>query len=192
MENSLIYVYPYLARQILDDYGIFEGICLDIGTGPGYLGIEIAKISNLHVYLIDIDEKVIITAMQNVIDAGISGSVHALCMDVESLSLPDDYADLIVSRGSIWFWKDKVKGIQEIFRVLKKGGIAFIGGGLGRNLPDKYRNVLAAEREKKKSDHEHMWVRSEEYFLQMIEQTQIKDYRLIYDPPNGRWVEIHK
>jgi len=52
-------VYPVLARQIVDDYGITTGICLDIGTGPGYLGLEIAKITKVIVYLADIDEKVL-------------------------------------------------------------------------------------------------------------------------------------
>jgi SAM-dependent methyltransferase len=38
---------------------------------------------------------------------------------------------LVVSRGSIFFWEDLGKAFAEILRVLKPGGIAFIGGGFG-------------------------------------------------------------
>ena len=43
----------------------------------------------------------------------------------------DNYADLVVSRGSIFFWEDLGKAFSEILRVLKPGGVAFIGGGFG-------------------------------------------------------------
>ena len=36
-------VYPLLARQILLDYGITFGNCLDVGGGAGYLAIELAQ-----------------------------------------------------------------------------------------------------------------------------------------------------
>ena len=36
-------IFPYLAEQIINDYEIEEGICLDIGAGPGSLGLEMAK-----------------------------------------------------------------------------------------------------------------------------------------------------
>lgn len=44
--QSLLPIYPLIAQQCVDDYNLNEGICLDIGTGNGYIGTEIAKITN--------------------------------------------------------------------------------------------------------------------------------------------------
>ena len=45
----IYYLYPMIAKQILDDYKIADGKCLDIGNG--YLGLELSKITNLGMFL---------------------------------------------------------------------------------------------------------------------------------------------
>ncbi|MDD3407817.1 MAG: methyltransferase domain-containing protein, partial [Methanomicrobium sp.] len=50
---------------------------------------------------------------------------------VMQMPFEKNYADLVVSRGSIFFWEDLGKAFAEILRVLIPGGIAFIGGGFG-------------------------------------------------------------
>jgi ubiquinone/menaquinone biosynthesis C-methylase UbiE len=51
-----------------------------------------------------------------------------------------------MSRGSVFFWEDHCKAFQEIYRVLKPGGVAIIGGGFGSN---ELKDQIAAEMEKK-------------------------------------------
>ena len=53
-----------------------------------------------------------------------------------SIDLPfeDNYAEIITSRGSFQFWKNKQLAFSEIYRVLKPGGVAFIGRGFSENL----------------------------------------------------------
>jgi SAM-dependent methyltransferase len=53
----------------------------------------------------------------------------------EQLPLVDNYLDLVVSRGSIFFWDDPARGIREVHRVLRPGGCAMIGGGCGSGYP---------------------------------------------------------
>ncbi len=36
-------MYPLLARQIVDEFGITRGVCLDVGTGGAPVLIELAK-----------------------------------------------------------------------------------------------------------------------------------------------------
>ena len=48
-------MYPLLIQQFVDDYNLMEGIAMDIGAGPGWLGMELAKITNMKiVFLISV------------------------------------------------------------------------------------------------------------------------------------------
>jgi SAM-dependent methyltransferase len=51
------------------------------------------------------------------------------------MPFPDNSVDLVVSRGSIFFWNDPVQGLKEVYRVLRPGGKAYIGGGAGSGYP---------------------------------------------------------
>ncbi|KAJ4967554.1 hypothetical protein NE237_019403 [Protea cynaroides] len=48
--------------------------------------------------------------------------------DAEDLPFPTDYADRYVSAGSIEYWPDPQRGINEAYRVLKPGGKACMIG----------------------------------------------------------------
>ena len=51
--------------------------------------------------------------------------------DVQNIPIEDESINLVISRGSLWFWEDKKKSFEEIYRVLTDGGIAYIGCGFG-------------------------------------------------------------
>lgn len=190
-------IYSLLARQIVDDYKITKGICLDIGSGAGQLGIEIAKLTSLKVYLLDINTKVIPSASNNIRLADISDRVSILQANVQQMPFGDNIVELIVSRGSIFFWDDKPQGLREIYRVLKPGGIALIGGGVSRYLSQwegeifiKWRETeLEKESEKKKKEWHKL--RSPDYFYQLLKDAGISNSKIIPDSP-GVWVEIRK
>jgi SAM-dependent methyltransferase len=54
-----------------------------------------------------------------------------LAGDACALPLADASADLIVSRGSVMFWKDLPRAFAEVRRALAPHGRAYLGGGLG-------------------------------------------------------------
>jgi ubiquinone/menaquinone biosynthesis C-methylase UbiE len=62
------------------------------------------------------------------------------------MPLPDDCIDLAVSRGSIFFWKDRAQGLREVYRVLRPSGTAMIGGGLGALYPQWARREFTRRR----------------------------------------------
>jgi ubiquinone/menaquinone biosynthesis C-methylase UbiE len=124
-------VYPYLAQKIKEKFGINEGICLDLGSGPGSLAIAMARITDLDVIALDIQPEMIKIAQKNIVEAGLSHRIRTLNADVGSIPLDDNYADLIISRGSLFFWEDRVTTFGEIYRILKPGGVAYCGGGMG-------------------------------------------------------------
>jgi len=123
--------YPLIARQIVDRTGITEGNCLDIGTGCGYLGIALAKITALRVRLFDIAPQALCRAAQNAAEAGLPGRLETLQGDVQHIPLPENSIDLAVSRASMMFWPDMSDALREICRILVPGGCAYIGGGFG-------------------------------------------------------------
>lgn len=192
--RQLMPVYPLIAQQILDDYQISTGKCLDIGTGHGYMGIELAKISDLEMYFVDLDPEALNMARKNAAENELSNDVHFVGADVTALPFEDNFAEFVVSRGSLWFWKDQVKGLQEINRVLKVGGIAFVGGGLGRYTPPTMRKRLQGkQRHKLEKKGEKGFLKGAE-LEELLLKTGIENYRLISDVEGepSHWVEIRK
>jgi ubiquinone/menaquinone biosynthesis C-methylase UbiE len=124
-------VYPLIAEQIVQNTGIKEGICLDIGSGGGYLAIALAKITDLNFYLLDCSQEFLAIASKNIADHGLNGRAKTLHGDVHQIPLDDCSINLVVSRGSYRFWNDQRKAFEEIYRVLAPGGMGYIGGGLG-------------------------------------------------------------
>lgn len=197
MPNSfrhLMPVYPLIAQQILDDYQISRGICLDVGTGHGFLGIELAKITELEMYFVDLDPEALNQAKQNSIDNELANLLHFVGADVTALPFEDNFADLVVSRGSLWFWKDQVKGLQEIHRVLKKGGIAFVGGGLGRYTPPSMRKRLQGKKRQELEEKGEKGFKKGMQLKEILLKTGIDNYRLISDVEGEpeHWIEMKK
>lgn len=192
--SQLLPVYPLIAQQILDDYHITSGICIDIGTGPGYLGIELAKITSLEMYFLDINVETLNKAKNNVSGCGLENIVHFVKADVSHIPFKDDFADLIISRGSLWFWEDQVKGLQETYRILKPGGVAFIGGGLGRYTPLSMRQRLKGKQRRKLQAQGHTGFLDNAGFQDLLDKAHLKGCRLVSDVSgeDATWIEIRK
>ena len=117
--------YDILVRDILS-YGT-EGHLLDVGTGPGWLLIKLSEESPaLHVHGIDIAPTMVAQAVANVHKAGFSGVVEVKEGDVCTIPYEDALFDVVVSTGSIHHWKEPVRALNEIYRVLKEGGYALV------------------------------------------------------------------
>lgn len=129
-------VYPALARQIVEDTGIKEGVCVELGCGSGALGLALARITKLRVYAIDINPHAVAIAQRNAVESGLSDRFYPMFGDALNLPFKNDFADLVVSRGMIPFIEDKARVFREAWRVLKPGGAAYIGGGFSRMLDE--------------------------------------------------------
>lgn len=123
--------YPKIADKIINTTKIKSGKCIDAGCGPGMLGISLAKKTSLFIDLLDISEDSGEICTKNLKSENLTDRCRFVLGDVMQMPFEDNYADLVVSRGSIFFWEDLGKAFSEILRVLKPGGVAFIGGGFG-------------------------------------------------------------
>ncbi len=124
-------IYPVIARQITSAHGIAAGTCIDLGAGPGALCIALAEITDLRLYAVDKSPHSHAIALENIRDAGLENRITPVQSDIADMPFEKNFADLMVSRGSIFFWEDLEGAFREIYRVLKPGGRTHIGGGFG-------------------------------------------------------------
>jgi len=104
-----------------------EGNLLDVGTGPGWLLIKLYRQSpTLRVQGIDISPAMVAKARANVHEDGLSGVIEIKEGDACTIPYGDAFFDVVVSTGSIHHWKEPVRALNEIYRVLKDGGYALV------------------------------------------------------------------
>lgn len=117
--------YPRIAREILVHLG--EGLILDLGTGPGYLPIEIARQNpKVKVVGIDLARGLIRTARENAVKAAVTRIASFETGNAARLRFRDCTFDLVVSTGMFHTLKDPVMVLRECCRVLKVAGEAWI------------------------------------------------------------------
>ena len=128
-EHRVKHTYPLTAMRMLAECGgIGEGICIDIGCGLGHLEVELAKRSNFTIKGLDIDPEAKPLFEKRIREAGLQDRVSFILGDAQDMPFPDNYADVIVSRGTLIFITDIAKCLREVDRVLKPSGVAFLGG----------------------------------------------------------------
>ena len=103
------------------------GQILDLGTGPGYLPIEIVKRSpHIRIHGIDLSRRLIEKARSNASRAGVSEQLHFEVGNASRLKFDDESFDMVISTGMLHTLKDPIKVLKECNRVLKQGGKAWI------------------------------------------------------------------
>ncbi len=116
-------------RQVAEEVISFlkEGLILDLGTGPGYLPIELVKKApGVRVCGIDLSRSLIRKARTNARNAGVETRVHFEVGNASRLRFPEASFDMVVSTGMLHVLRDPVKAIGECWRVLKPGHEAWI------------------------------------------------------------------
>jgi len=113
-----------------------EGIWVDLGCGSGGLGLALAQRSKSMILLVDPNAQALSSALQKAEESGLASWVSAVVACAESIPLPDGSVNLVVSRGSIFFWREPPLGLREVCRILGPGGRAMIGGGFGTRYPN--------------------------------------------------------
>jgi ubiquinone/menaquinone biosynthesis C-methylase UbiE len=103
------------------------GRLLDIGTGPGWLLMHLARLSpELKLTGIDISPAMVKAAQINMHREGLSERVDIRIGQADALPFPKETFDTVVSTGSIHHWKNPFQSLNEVFRVVKPSGFGLI------------------------------------------------------------------
>lgn len=115
--KGFITLYKKIAKEIVSK--IKSGKILDIGTGPGYLPIEIAKLNNqLEITGIDLSSKMINIANKNIQMSKID-RVRFEVADAHNLPYENNTFNFVISTFSLHHWKNRAKVFKECRRVVK-------------------------------------------------------------------------
>ncbi|ORX23733.1 SAM-dependent methyltransferase [Thermoanaerobacterium sp. PSU-2] len=99
-------------------------IVADIGTGSGFMALELSKYAR-EVVGIDVSDEMLKYAKQTAENAGINNIIF-LKGSMEQIPIIDDSIDVVFSNMVLHHVENPFKGIMEIHRILKPGGMLIL------------------------------------------------------------------
>lgn len=139
-------IYPDLASQVREYYCKSYGDVLELGPFAGGISVELARLlPGLNITLAAQDSGIVDFLRKEIEEAGFSREIELRCSELDKLVFADSTFDLVIFRGAYFFLDAEGKIIQDIYRVLKENGLAFIGGGYGKNTPQALIDEIADE-----------------------------------------------
>lgn len=113
----------WLETKMIISAGISSGLALEVGPGPGYLGLEWLKHTQGSTLRgLDISEDMIAIAERNAREYGLTDRVKYVKGDARKMPFESEYFDAVFSNGSLHEWANPEEILNEIARVLKPGG----------------------------------------------------------------------
>lgn len=185
-------IYAYYARRIAEETAIREGRCLDVGCGGGYLGLALARITELDFVFFDESPAMLACAGKNITQSGCVSRARVLRGRVQAIPLEAVTIDLIISRGSLPFWEDVSTAFRELYRVLKPGGQVYIGGGLGdpatrREVEERRRRLHPEWEQGPPRIRRH----DDQYYRDALQQAGLQEFT-VNRSEEGLWIRFAK
>ena len=177
-------------KQIIEDYGVLEGVCVDVGCGTAVFAIELCRHSKLKIYALEKEKTIYEVARMNIEKDRLTDRIIPVLGDAHDLPFKNEVFNHLFSRGSYHCWEDKVRVFKEIYRVLKRGGIGFVGGGFGRYVTEEESNRMKSLRDRSLKEDAKAYG-SPDKLREVIDKAGISNFRIIYDKA-GLWAEIKK
>ncbi len=143
-------------------------ICADFACGTGFTAVEIAKLVNLE-YAIDTTEQMIEEARKLARDAKLENIIF-LNEDITKTSLKSGTIHIVTCRRAAHHFEDKRKFLDEVRRVLRKGGRLGLVDMVRQ--PEDGQNVL--NKMEIIRDRSHVEALSEKEWLKIIGESGFK------------------
>jgi ubiquinone/menaquinone biosynthesis C-methylase UbiE len=161
-----------LAGRFIANYAITDGRCLLLGRADGGLEQALQKgffdLTNVQITALYAKEEDAAKARERIRAAKQEDRITCVVGDVHDLPFEDNSFDAVAGAGPFLLWGEK--GMQEVYRVLRTGGAALVGGRF-LGMPD-WRKVTS------------------DALRASAANTRIPSIRVIDDM--GQWIEIRK
>lgn len=108
---------------------------LDVATGTGDLAINLVKTGAKEIIGLDISPGMLEVGKHKVSEKKLDSTINMVIGDSENLEYPSDYFDAITVSFGVRNFENLEKGLAEIRRVLKPGGIFVV---LETSIPTKF------------------------------------------------------
>lgn len=164
-----------MRKTVVDLAQITKGdFVLEVGCGTGFTTEEIVKrVGEENVIALDLTPEQMRKAIRKFSHA------NFLRGDAENLPFKDEVFDASISAGSIEYWPNPLKGIQEMARVTKKGGRVVI---LAPRKPD---NMLW-----RKFAESIMLFPSTQQMVLWMEKAGLEDIKYVETGPYFFWSKL--
>ncbi len=103
--------------------GINSGLVLEVGSGPGYVGLEwLKKTEGTQLKGLDISPDMVKVARRNANEYGFEKRVEYVISSADKMPFSDNAFDGVFSTSSLHEWSRPEIVFNEIYRVLKPSG----------------------------------------------------------------------
>jgi len=126
---------PFLVQQIEELYGRRDGHILEIGPFSGLIFALAHKNVGESFSITAFPEAAIPLYRQEARKHGLEDRVTIIESDSSLIGISDDSINLAIFRGALFFPSLFQVDFGAIYRKLRTGGIAFVGGGFGKYTP---------------------------------------------------------
>jgi len=130
-------VYPYLSQQIQELYGRQDGDILEIGPFCGVIFTLKQKNIGSSFLIATFPPGMGNFFCEEAKNRKIEEGIKVIETGPSLAGVEEDSIDLAIFRGAFFFPSLFKVNFTGIYRVLRKNGIAFIGGGFGKFTPDR-------------------------------------------------------
>jgi ubiquinone/menaquinone biosynthesis C-methylase UbiE len=122
--------------------GSVSGRALEVGSGPGYLGLEwLLQTRDTRLVGLDISPDMVAIARNHTRELGLAGRAEHLLGSADALPFDDNAFDAVFTSRSLHEWLNPCSIFAELWRVVKPGGKLYVSD-LRRDLSRSACNFL--------------------------------------------------
>ena len=183
-------VRPFLARQIEELYGRRDGNILEMGPFSGLIFTLAQKNIGNTYSIAAFPQEMIPLYRQEAGKLGLEERVRIIDSDSSLIGIADGSVDLAIFRGALFFPTLFQVDFGAIYRTLRMGGIAFVGGGFGKHTPPEVISQVGKRSEQLNAALGRVRVTAESVWDQL--QSSSLEEKCEITTEGGLWVVMKK
>jgi len=188
--NALwVKVYPYLAEQIISFLPKSARMLLELGPFSGGISFELAKArKDCPIIIADSRQEILDYLSGEARKRSLLNQIRLVRSDLPMLRFRAAEFDGVICRGAFFFLDESM--LKEIHRVLRTGGIGFVGGGFGALTPRSLIDRITVESRRLNERLGKKWI-SRTQLEEMVAKAGLEKCSRIVEE-GGLWLLLQK